>query len=691
LENFGRYQLLKKLATGGMAQIYLARQVGPEGFEKLLVLKRILPHLAENQDFITMFLDEARVAARLNHPNVVQIFDLGAQDASYFIAMEYIHGDDARRLAKQAERQGSPIPLALICRIIIEACAGLDYAHKKVDQSGRPLNIVHRDISPQNILVSFEGGVKIVDFGIAKAADQATVTRSGVLKGKYSYMSPEQAAGAPIDHRTDIFALGVVLYELLTGTRLFKRANDILTLNAVTDCRVAPPSTVKAGVPVELDAIVMKALAKDRTQRYAEAKHFGAVLEAWLLENRLPSSTAHLAEYLHALYAERLAREAEEGRLLIESLDASRSEEQQAEAGPAPETDPRRTRSQRTTQGPSPIARARTVPSQSLLRPRQTADLPSRPAVAQPQPETVVLPPRQAVELPPREAVALAARAAALGPLGAGDSTLTDPGTVPPAQTNSRLRLMAGLAVAAVLFGGGTALLLLLKAPSLRLSSTPPGATVTLDGTEVCAATPCVTGALAPGDHELVVTREGYRALNVAVTVPSRGEREVPTFVLSAHDGDERTRLVSFTLTSRPPGASVILNGKNLGRTPIEVSLQEGARAALRLELKDYLPHAETFTASAEPRTFELEPAPPGKSPGTEPQIRPVGRGTVLFVVEPWATVVCGSYRFGETPFPAQAMNAGVYVCHFKNTNGEKSERLEVEPGVFKKVFVTVP
>jgi eukaryotic-like serine/threonine-protein kinase len=199
MESYGRYQLVKKLATGGMAQIYLARQQGPEGFEKMLVVKRILPHLAENDDFITMFLDEARIAARLNHPNIVQIFDLGAQDDSYFIAMEFIHGEDLRKIWKQAERLENPFPLPLICRVIIDACAGLDYAHKKLDAAGKPLNIVHRDISPQNILVSFEGGVKVVDFGIAKAADQATVTKSGVLKGKYSYMSPEQSTGSHVE------------------------------------------------------------------------------------------------------------------------------------------------------------------------------------------------------------------------------------------------------------------------------------------------------------------------------------------------------------------------------------------------------------------------------------------------------------------------------------------------------------
>ena len=198
-ETFGKYQLIRKLAMGGMAEIHLARQLGFEGFEKKLVVKRILPHLAENKEFVQMFLHEARVAARLNHANIAQIFDLGNVDGSYFIAMEYIHGEDVRRVTKQAEATRRELPVALTLRIVADACAGLDYAHKRLDEQGRPLDIVHRDVSPQNILVSFDGSVKVVDFGIAKAADQATVTRSGVLKGKYSYMSPEQAAGKQVD------------------------------------------------------------------------------------------------------------------------------------------------------------------------------------------------------------------------------------------------------------------------------------------------------------------------------------------------------------------------------------------------------------------------------------------------------------------------------------------------------------
>jgi serine/threonine-protein kinase len=266
LENYGKYQLLKRLAMGGMAQIYLARQKGPEGSEQLVVVKRILPHLAENVEFIRMFLDEAKIAARLAHPNIVAIYDLGAQDDSFFLAMEYIHGEDVRRMWKRAVTMGLELPVPLACRIVTDACAGLDYAHKKADPSGKPLGTVHRDVSPQNILVSFEGEVKVVDFGIAKAADQATVTRSGVLKGKYSYMSPEQAAGKRVDCRSDVFALGVVLYELLTHTRLFKRSSDMQTLAAVAECQVIPPSQVSPRVPADLDPIVMKALARTRTR-----------------------------------------------------------------------------------------------------------------------------------------------------------------------------------------------------------------------------------------------------------------------------------------------------------------------------------------------------------------------------------------------------------------------------------------
>ncbi|WP_158617795.1 serine/threonine-protein kinase [Corallococcus sp. CA049B] len=362
IETYGSYQLLKRLATGGMAQIYLARRPGSDAPDKLLVLKRILPHLSENDEFVRMFLDEARIAARLAHPNVVQIYDLGAEGDTFFIAMEYIHGVDARRLWKRSETAGRPLPVPIVCRILLEACAGLDYAHKKTDAAGRPLGIVHRDVSPQNILVTFDGGVKVVDFGIAKAADQATVTRSGVLKGKYSYMSPEQAAGQRVDRRSDVFALGVVLHELLTGGRLFKRVSDMLTLSAVAECNVPVPSQVAPRVPAELDAIVLKALAKDPDARYQHAQELQRALEGWLASQPQPCGTpADLAGYMRELYSDRLTEEARSGEVQVTD----------EEAGVAPPPAPRRSVMRPATA----LARTENEPT-TTLRPNR----PSRPS-----------------------------------------------------------------------------------------------------------------------------------------------------------------------------------------------------------------------------------------------------------------------------------------------------------------------
>jgi serine/threonine protein kinase len=314
LETYGNYQLVEKLAMGGMAQLYLARRRS-KGSDRTVVLKRILPHLAEDTAFVTMFLDEARIAARLHHPNVIEILDLGAEGDSYFIAMEYIHGEDLRRITKRGIEVQQRMPPPLVCRVVAEACRGLDYAHKRTDSGGKPLKIVHRDVSPQNILVGFDGSVKVVDFGIAKAADKATVTASGVIKGKHAYMSPEQALGRDIDHRTDVFALGIVLFESLTATRLFRRATDLQTLKAVSECRVEPPSRVFPAVPQELDAILLKALTRDPNARYQSALQLAEALEGWLGE-RSDGSKAALGAYVSALFRDRLDREAKEGKFV---------------------------------------------------------------------------------------------------------------------------------------------------------------------------------------------------------------------------------------------------------------------------------------------------------------------------------------------------------------------------------------
>jgi serine/threonine protein kinase len=334
LETYGNYQLVEKLAMGGMAQLYLARRRS-KGVDRTVVLKRILPHLAEDTAFVTMFLDEARIAARLHHPNVIEILDLGAEGDSYFIAMEYIHGEDLRRITKRGIETGQRLPPPLVCRVVAEACRGLDYAHKRTDASGKPLKIVHRDVSPQNILVGFDGSVKVVDFGIAKAADKATVTASGVIKGKHAYMSPEQALGRDIDHRTDVFALGIVLFESLTATRLFRRATDLQTLKAVSECKVEPPSRVFPAVPQELDSILLKALTKDQNTRYQSAMELALALEGWLGE-RSDGSKAALGAYVSGLFRDRLDREAKEGKFVPTQSAVDISSVPRASSAPNP-------------------------------------------------------------------------------------------------------------------------------------------------------------------------------------------------------------------------------------------------------------------------------------------------------------------------------------------------------------------
>lgn len=323
-QSFGKYQLLKKLATGGMAEVWLARQTGIEGFHKNLVVKRILPHLAEDREFVEMFRNEALIAARFNHPNIAQVYEFGEANGTYYIAMEFIHGEDLGRVMRKAASTGQWVARPLAIRIVAAACEGLHYAHSRTDDAGRPLRVVHRDISPQNILISFDGSVKLVDFGIAKAADQASLTKSGAIKGKFAYMAPEQAAGKPLDGRADIFAIGLVLYELLTGVRPLKRDSELATLQAAMECAIAAPSQV-ADVPEEMDPVVMRAIAKNSDDRYRDARQFQMALEEILVGQRWVAGSVQISELMETLFADRLAEEKAQGQVVPVGEDSANS------------------------------------------------------------------------------------------------------------------------------------------------------------------------------------------------------------------------------------------------------------------------------------------------------------------------------------------------------------------------------
>lgn len=268
----GRFEVVGLLATGGMAEILLARIHGPSGFERPVVIKRILPHLARLPEFRTMFTDEARLVARIFHENVVQVHELGAEGDELFLVMEYLEGESAGGLTRRLVGRGAELEPWLGAHIVAEACAGLHAAHELDGDTGEPLGLVHRDISPQNLFVTYSGGTKVLDFGIAKAADRSTKTKTGHVKGKFQYMSPEQCLGESVDRRSDIFSLGIVLYELTTGRRLFKRDNELLTFQAICREPIVFPSKLVPSYPKALEPIVLRALARRPEDRYSTAQ-----------------------------------------------------------------------------------------------------------------------------------------------------------------------------------------------------------------------------------------------------------------------------------------------------------------------------------------------------------------------------------------------------------------------------------
>jgi serine/threonine-protein kinase len=304
LRPYGQYVLVRKLAEGGMAEIFLSKLLGADGFERNVVIKRMLSNLSSLPDFVEMFREEARLAARLSHPNIIQIHELGFIEGCYYICMEYLAGEDFSTTLRQAGKKRQYTPLPIVMRVLADAARGLHFAHDFTNESGQPLHIVHRDISPSNLYVTYQGQVKVLDFGIAKASSRLVQTRTGVVKGKYIYMAPEQARGEEVDRRADIFSLGVSLYESMTNVRPFARENDLAVLNALLQGDFMPPTRLRPDIPKELEAVVLKAMALRPEDRFATAGEFADALER-CTAGKLPLATnKELAEYMRAQFGD---------------------------------------------------------------------------------------------------------------------------------------------------------------------------------------------------------------------------------------------------------------------------------------------------------------------------------------------------------------------------------------------------
>lgn len=323
-----KYSILSKIDAGGMAEVWKGKATSLRGFEKLVAIKRVLPNLAANKKFISMFLDEARLSLYLNHANVVQTFDIGMSENAYFIVMEWVDGGNLKSVLDTARERGFRIPLEQAVFICIEICKGLSHAHNRRDPQDRPLKIVHRDISPPNVLLSREGEVKLVDFGLAKAVSQLTQTDPGIVKGKFSYLSPEATLGEEVDERADIFATGIVLWEMLAGRRLFDGETDLKTVELVRAAKIPSLRAYNADVDEQVEAIIHKALARDPRHRFQSSEALGHELARYLFENRLLVTSYDIAVLVKRVLAAR-DREKPEKPLTsaVEALEATVQEQ----------------------------------------------------------------------------------------------------------------------------------------------------------------------------------------------------------------------------------------------------------------------------------------------------------------------------------------------------------------------------
>jgi serine/threonine protein kinase len=511
----GSYEILHQIARGGMAEIFLARQIGLERFEELVVLKKILPELAANEHFVRLFLDEARLSASLEHPNIAAVYDIGTVDGNYFFTMELVRGQDLRAILRRTAAADLRLPIEHAVQIGRHIASALHYAHEHRNPDGVVLEVVHRDVSPSNIVVSYSGTVKLLDFGVARAATRTIKTQTGALKGKISYMSPEQARGAALDRRSDLFSLGIVLWELVTTRRLFKADSDFDTLQQIVHDPIARPSATRADCPLELERIIMKTLAREKAERYQTAQELQLDLEELAREHKLGQSSVALGTYTRELFADEV-KAWEEAETLVTASDPA-------------------------------TPRARDELSKLL---------------------SLIEPPVGGGDFASGEHDSVAFAATALSPprpmpkAAASDST-TAP--VAPAAPSSRGPAIAAIAAIVLVAIGGVLFYVETRsrsddapppAPStaeLELASTPPGAAIYVRGEPTGLVTPAKLAGLTPGQVAIRATLPGHAPASDVVTLRA-GDHATRELVLVRIEG----RLVVAGL---PAGAELIVDG----------------------------------------------------------------------------------------------------------------------------------
>ncbi len=551
---FGRFVLLDKVASGGMAEVWRAKTSGEAGFQRMFAIKKILPHVAEDQEFISMFTDEAHITSRLHHANIGQVYEFSKIGDTYYIAMEYISGKDLKTVWSYNRSRKSPMPLDLAAFIVARMADGLDYAHRLTDNFGADAGIVHRDVSPQNVLLSWDGEVKVTDFGIAKAQEKSGRTRPGTLKGKFAYMSPEQIRGLNLDGRADIFAIGVVLYEMCTGERGFSADSEFSLLEMVRNVEIKPPTIVNRDIPAELERIIYKALAKDREHRYQTGAELKEELERFLIMKGKPPSRQDLARYLK----ENFTVDFEKERARLEGYKEITADEVEQ---PPPSAGARQT----GAHAPVPVEPDQHDDATSAWSQDDDAFASSAPPKKNVPPAAPAIRP-QARAVVPVSVDTNAGRTPTNVRRPGGPGMRAPPVTGATASGGRGPRLFAAAAGATLLIAvaavAAWAFILPKSSGTVVVTVTgAPGATVRLDDRQPTRAEPSVTlESVGAGQHSLVVEEPGYVTFSQTLATTA----EQPLFSIKAQLKRLPGKLV---VGSDPPGAAIFLDGKDTGLT----------------------------------------------------------------------------------------------------------------------------
>jgi serine/threonine-protein kinase len=641
----GKYYLLALIGHGGMGEIFLAKRAGPAGFEKLLVIKRILPNLARNPEFVEMFLDEARVAARLNHPNVVQVYEVAKDGPHYYMAMEYVDGQSLSKLVRESIR-GNRFPQPeFFARILSYTLEGLHHAHTLSDHSGNHLGIVHRDVSPQNIMITYDGGVKLLDFGIAKARTRIVQTQTGAIKGKYSYMSPEQCWGRPLDARSDVFAAGIILFEVCTGRRLFKTDSDLATMKKITEEPIPEPRAINPHLPPPLEAVIRKALEKDPDRRYESAEAMRNDLEEFLAGRTTRLGSFEIGRFMRELFSEQIAQHKKQiqevlagtaslDQPLNNDFDESSSVKFEAGRHSMPGAE-------RRSAGPS----SKVIAEDSVDNPEMVID--SAPpstltaAAGEKTTQTEIRERRSAIFVGVGVALALLLVGAWFWRSYQASQIAETP---PPTAVRPAVGLVPG--------GEGPAATQAAAAPSAPsaavapqppapdgnarwdIFTSPAGAAVWLDGKDTGLKTPAILTGIKPGEHQLRLVLAGYVEQGDSWTARANGDRTLRVTLLPLPKADPS-----------PPAAPAAVPGADPKGKP--------AAAAKEPKTRRDRPQARRPASkpAAAPVAIPVTPPPPVEA-----------GGTLSLDTRPWTDVFLNGKRLGRTPLievkvPSGALN----------------------------------